>query len=137
VKDVLVKDIMSYPLISVSETSSVQSVAKLMMMKGVGSVLVSNGEKYFGIITKKDIVFLVANGGDPKKVVAKEIMNSPLRMVDVSCTVFDAAKEIIKSGVRRIIVSKDGKPVGMISDRDIIKVAPEIIELAVENARIK
>ena len=136
-KDVLVKDIMSHPLIFVDSNATIQSVAKIMIMKNIGGVLVSDGESYRGIITKKDIVRIVAEGKATNKLQAKEIMTTPLKTVNVSDTVLEAAKKLVFAGVRRIVVSKDGKPVGMVSDRDIVKVAPDIVELLIENIRMK
>ena len=136
-KDVLVKDIMSFPLISVDSRADIQSVAKLMIVKDIGGVLVSNEDNYVGIITKQDIVRIVSKGEEIKTIQAKDIMTSPLKMVDVSDTVFEAAKKLVFAGVRRIIVSKNNKPVGMVSDRDIVKVAPDIVELLIEEIRIK
>ena len=105
---------MSFPLISIDSHASIQSVAKLMIMKDIGGVLVSFDKSYVGIITQQDIVRIVSMGNDIKSIQAKDIMNSPLKMVDASSTVFEAAKKLVFAGVRRIIVSKDGNPVGIV-----------------------
>ncbi len=136
-KDVLVKDIMSFPLISLDLHASIQSVTELMILKDIGGILISSEEKYVGIITKQNIVQIVSTGKEIKTLQAKDIMTSPLKMVDASKTVFEAAKKLILEDVRRIIVSKEGKPVGMVSERDIVKVAPGIFELLIEEMRIK
>jgi FOG: CBS domain len=67
-----VKDYMSSPVLIVDENTSLQEVAKLLMERGFGSVLVAvNGEPK-GIFTDRDALKALAMGLGP---------NDPVRLV--------------------------------------------------------
>ena len=135
--DVLASDVMSAPLIAVNTDASVFDVSKTMTSKLVGSVLISDGSRYVGIVTKMDIVKAIASGKDPKSVVVESIMSTPIRSVDVSTPIMKVAKKMSDYGVRRIIVKDKLGMVGLVSDKDITKIAPELIELVQERAKMR
>jgi len=133
VRDVLAGDIMSSPVVAVGENATLEEASKLMVSKKVGSVLVSDGKNYMGIITKMDVVRLVARGKNPAQTRAKQVMSSPLKKVGVSSTVMDVAKTMRHEGVHRVVVADNNEGVvGIISDKDIVGVAPEIVDIACE-----
>lgn len=136
VRDVVAKDIMSYPLVAVDIQSSVQKAARVMISKGIGSVLVSDSGHYRGIITKMDVVRVVAEAKDPTETRAGEVMSSPLKTVDAGDTVKEVARAMARAKVHRMVVRSDKGVIGIISDKDIVEVAPEIIELIEEHQRI-
>jgi CBS domain-containing protein len=137
VRDVLAGDIMSSPVIAVSAGATLEEAAKTMVSRKVGSVLVSDGEQYVGIITKMDVVRLVAKGGDPKLTKAKQVMSSPLKKVNVSATAMDVAKTMRREGIHRVVVADNDGVVGIISDKDIVSVAPEIVDITCEFRKIE
>jgi len=136
VENVTAKDIMSSPIVAVDMNSDIEETSKTMISRGVGSVLVSDGKRYHGIITKKDIVRMVSEGRNPKDVKAKEIMSSPLKRVETSSNVVEVAREMVKERFRRLVVFEGERPIGVISDRDIVRVAPDIMDLLVEYAKM-
>jgi tRNA nucleotidyltransferase (CCA-adding enzyme) len=137
VRDVVAKDIMSYPIVAVGVNASVEEAARVMVSKAVGSVLVSDGKDYVGIITKMDVVRLVARGKDPSAAKAKSAMSSPLKKVDVSAKVLEIARVMSRENIHRVVVVGDRGVVGVISDKDIVDVTPGIIELIVEHGKIE
>ncbi len=56
IRHLLVKDIMSSPLISVDRTADVSAVIDLMLKKNISSVPVMDNGKLFGIITRQSLV---------------------------------------------------------------------------------
>ncbi|MBR9681106.1 MAG: CBS domain-containing protein [Candidatus Altiarchaeota archaeon] len=135
-RDVFASDVMSAPLIAVNTDASVFNVSKIMVSKNIGSVLVSDGASYIGIITKMDLVKAIASGKDTKSISADSVMSTPIRSVDVSTPIMKVAKLMASYGVRRIIVKDNLGMVGLVSDKDITKIAPELIELVQENAKM-
>lgn len=107
-----------------------------MVSRVIGSVLVSDGG-FVGIITKMDVVRLVATGKNPKEVKAKDVMSSPLKKVNASSPVMDVAKVMRKEGIHRVVVMDKGNVVGIISDKDIVGVAPEIVDITCEVRKIE
>lgn len=112
-KDVLVMD----------ESVCIADAARAMRQKGVSSVLVSRmaTKEPIGIITERDILYrLVAEHENPFKTVLKEIMSSPLIVIDESTLVKDAIMFMRKRGIRRMPVTKEGKIIGMLTLKSVI-----------------
>jgi signal-transduction protein with cAMP-binding, CBS, and nucleotidyltransferase domain len=94
-----------------------------MRQKGVSSVLVSRAaaKEPAGIITERDILYrLVAEHRSPFKTVLKEIMSTPLIVIEESALVKDAIALMRKNGIRRMPVTKEGKIVGMLTLKSVI-----------------
>ncbi len=133
-----VKDVMSSPVITVDRKTNVAEIAKMMREFKIGSVVVVNKKgDFLGIITKTDIIEKVlADKKDPCSIKAYEIMSSPILTVSSDLTLQEAAKIMRRRGVSRLGVTYKNKIVGVISLKDIIRVAPELIDLKVERERI-
>ena len=127
---------MSSPIVAVDINSDIEETTRTMVSRSVGAVLVSDGKQYQGIITKKDIVVMVSEGHNPREVKAKEIMSFPLERIEASSNVIDVARKIAKKRFRRLVVFEGQLPIGVISDRDIVRVAPDIIDILIEYAKM-
>ena len=135
--EIRARDIMNTPLFSVGHDDSALEVAKAMKSREIGGISVEKDGKFVGIITKKDLVWRVlADNKDPKQVKAHEIMSSPLITADIDDTLSAMARKMAKNKITRLVIVKKGNPVGVVSERDIVKVAPEQIELLSEYVRI-
>ena len=133
-----VRDVMSSPVTTVFEDESVEHVAKLIAEQDIGSIVVTNGEgNPVGVITERDIASRVAAKNLlPRKVKAKDVMSSPLRTIEPSTDIKEAAEMMRKYGIRRLAVMDKGRMAGIISSRDIVAITPALIEIIVEKARI-
>ncbi|MEM1507178.1 MAG: CBS domain-containing protein [Candidatus Bathyarchaeia archaeon] len=134
----LVKDVMTSPVITVKENSRADEAAKLMRDNNIGCVIVSTEDgKPIGIITERDLVIrVVAEDIQPSNVTAREIMSTPLITIDADKTINEAAKEMNRHNIRRLAVMYKGQLVGIISSKDILSVTPELIEIIQEKAKI-
>jgi predicted transcriptional regulator len=135
----LVKDIMSSPVITIDENGSVRKVAQLMDKNDVGSVMVTNKEsKPVGIITERDLVRRVLSKNTPlSKIKAKQVMTSPVLTIDPDETLTEAARKMSKLNMRRLGVIYKGNLVGFVTSKDILSVTPELIETIQERAKIE
>lgn len=135
----LVKDVMSSPVATVDENGASNKVAKLMEKYHYGAIIVTdNAEKSIGIITERDLVVRVlAKNLKPDTIKAKEIMTSPLATIEPDATISDAARRMNRLDIRRLAVFYKGKLVGIISNKDILGVMPELIEIMQETTRIE
>ncbi len=60
------------------------------------------------------------------KILVREVMNSPVITSDVDESVKDAAKKMARFKIGSVIVTKDGRPLGIVTEGDIVrKVAAE------------
>ncbi|MGD6853102.1 MAG: CBS domain-containing protein [Candidatus Bathyarchaeia archaeon] len=135
----LVRDVMSSPVVTMDEDETTNRAAANMDMKDLGAVIVTNkAGKSIGIITERDIVKrVVAKNLKPDTVKAKEIMTTPLVTVEPEATITDAARRMTRLDIRRLGVIYKGNLVGIISSKDILGVMPELIEIMQERQRIE
>lgn len=135
----LVKDVMSSPVVTMEEEKSINLVAKLMDKNRLGCIIVINKEgKPLGIITERDLVARVlAKNVKPDTIKAKEIMTSPLITIEPNTTINEAARKMNRLDVKRFGVIYKGELVGLISNSDILRVMPELIETIQEKIRIE
>lgn len=135
----LVKDVMSSPVITVEEETRVNAVAELMDKHGLGCIIVTGKDgKPIGIITERDLVTRVlAKNVKPDSIGAKDVMTAPLITIEPDATINEAAKKMSKLNIRRLGVMYKGELVGLISSKDIVNVMPELIETIEEKAMIE
>ena len=101
-------------------------VAKVMRLHGISSVVVLDGKKLTGIVTERDIVNLVAAGGDPHNVtVALGMTRRDLETVSPKTDIAEAAEHMADRNIRHLPVLDKGKVVGIISIRDLTRWAAE------------
>ncbi len=130
-------DIMRTPVVKGSELDTVQELAMKMKSEGVGSVvIVDEDDMLLGIVTKTDIVYLVADGRDPKRVRASDIMSRNPYFVYKDTPLREAAElmGLYDIGHLPVLDRETNKVVGMISKTDIILLAPDYITLALRRA---
>ncbi|MGB9842033.1 MAG: cyclic nucleotide-binding/CBS domain-containing protein [Candidatus Bathyarchaeales archaeon] len=135
----LVKDVMSSPVVTVNEDAASNKVARLMEENELGCVIVTSKDgKPLGIITERDLVIRVLSKNlKPDAVKAKEIMTSPLVTIEPDATINEAAKKMNRLNIRRLGVIYKGNLVGVVSSKDILGVMPELIEIIQERTRIE
>jgi len=135
----LVKDVMSSPVITVGEKETVDKVAQFMEMQRLGCIIVTDKDgRPVGIITERDLVTRVlAKNKLPSKLLAKEVMTSPLITVNPDETLSNVARQMSRLNIRRLGVVYKGDLVGVISSKDVLAITPELIETIQEQARIE
>lgn len=134
----MVKDIMSSPVITIKENGSAGNVAALMEKNKVGCVVVTAGEdRPIGIITERDLVVrVVASDLKPSKVAVKDIMSTPLITIGPDETLNEAGRMMSRLNIRRLGVMYKGELVGIVSSKDVLGIMPELIEIIQEKTRI-
>jgi len=136
---VKVKDIMKRNVITIDPDLLVTDAAKIMTNNRIGSVIVlDKNMKPVDIITDDDIVGLIAAGKNPIKTKIKEIpAQKKLVIASPDDDVLKVTKRMIKTGVKRLPVIKDGKLLGIVSDKEILLTAPELLEIMSEKLRAR
>lgn len=137
--EVEVKDVMSSPVITVREGDTVTKVSKTMARRGIGSVVVVDKKrKPLGMITEKDVVRRVAAKGlHPNMIKAGKIMSKPLRTVEPTLDVREAARRMKQAKVKRFAVMEAGKLVGVVTGTDIVEITPALIDVMEEKSKIR
>ena len=117
-----VKMVMSKKVLKVRRGTKVKKVSELMRDKHVGSILISDGNGYAGIVTDADVVRrVVAEGLDPDTTPVEKIMTTPLLAIESTRSVVDANDIMDQEHIRHLGVIEDGKIIGVISVRDLLR----------------
>lgn len=133
-----VREVMSPTPVSLPQHATVAEAAHLMKEKEIGSLLVSNAGKTVGLVTERDLVVRVlAESKDPEKTLVESIMSSPIVTVDPDTNIVDAIRKMSRLNIRRLVVMEKGKTGGVVTERDILKVAPDLMEVLGEAAAIR
>lgn len=142
VSDLKVGDIMTKNVIVVEAGKSVAEAAKLMKKYEIGSIIVvekKGGKHAKGIITERDIVYkVITKLMDISKAKVEDIMSKPLRVVRPDTLVEEAARAMKENKVKRLpVVNESNELVGILSEGDIMRIFPAVIDLLEERASIK
>ncbi len=112
---------MSTDFARVKLDDNVSTAAKAMQKAGVTEALAVDGGRPNGIVTERDIVYkVVAPGLDPSSVTVREIMSSPVETIEDTAKVADAIAKMSKLGVRRLGVTKNGKLIGLVTQKAMV-----------------
>ena len=136
--DVKVEDVMSSPVVTIKDTDTVLTAAKLMKKNKIGCVvIVDKTGKPHGLITERDIVRRVsALDLLPSKVQAGKSMTKPAVTISPSANVTEAAKKMRELNVRRLIIVEGGKLSGIVTSNDIVDITPALIDVVAEKSQI-
>ena len=133
-----VRDAMVGGVITGKPNQNVIDAAKIMSKEDIGSVIICDGDKPVGIVTREDIINkVIATDKQPSKVLLKDIMSKELVTTNPDSDISEAAKLMSKYKYERIPVVSMGELVGIISTREIAKVAPAALEVMTEHLRIE
>jgi len=116
-----VGEIMSTTLLTVKAETPLADAARQLHERSVGAALVLAGDRVAGILTERDVLRAVALGRVEGTDVAAWMTANP-ETIEPSDTTSLAASVMIHGGFRHLPVVEGGKPVGIVSIRDLMRV---------------
>ena len=121
---VLVGELMSSPVITASPAQAVASAADTMVLAAVGSVVVVGDSGLpVGILTERDLVRSAAAGVDARTATVGEWMTAAPDTSSPSASIDEALELLARRGYRHLPVVDAGELVGVLSMRDLLRVA--------------
>ena len=117
-----VGEVMSRNLLTVEPATELRDAAQRMSERGVGAILVLSGNHVSGILTERDVLRAVATGPVEGTHVAAWMTRDP-ETVEVSESLGQAAAVMIHGGFRHLPVLEEGSVAGIVSIRDLMRVA--------------
>ncbi|MCL4358615.1 MAG: CBS domain-containing protein [Candidatus Thermoplasmatota archaeon] len=124
------KDIMkNYTRTFPADTNALDG-AKIMQQDHVGFLIVhDSGGKPVGIVTEWDYISkIVAAEKDPRKVTLGQIMKEGIISVEAETPTEKVTVIMGKNLIRRIPVFENGKLIGVITSRDIIRIFKDYMD---------
>jgi CBS domain-containing protein len=129
IESVPVSNIMIRNVKTAEENQSINAIAKVMSENNVGSVVIvksNDAEDLSGIITERDIVRIAGAAQTLSSTLlqlyARDIMSKPVITIDAASSIQDAIQSMKLNNIRRLpVVDREGKMVGIITDKDIFR----------------
>jgi CBS domain-containing protein len=115
-----VGEVMTRGLLELGEATPLIEAAAAMTERRVGSALVVDDGRIIGIVTERDVLRAVGSGDVGGQVGAW--MTRQPETVDADETTQQAAVVMIHGGFRHLPVLDGGKPCGIVSIRDLMRV---------------
>ena len=115
-----VRDMMARDVIVIDPDRTVLEAARKMAQKRIGGLVVVEHGAPIGLLTERDILWKVtAKEKNPKKVLVREAMSSPVVTVSPLATLRAAARLMVDRNVRRLVVTRLDDVEGIITARDV------------------
>ena len=129
IESVPVSNIMVRNVKTAEENQSINTIAKVMSENNIGSVVIVKSNEVgglSGIITERDIVRIAGaaqtSSSTLLQLIARDIMSKPVITIDAVSSIQDAIQSMKLNNIRRLpVVNKEGKMVGIITDKDIFR----------------
>jgi CBS domain-containing protein len=117
---VLVNEVMTSDVVTAEGDSSLGDVARLMLDRGVGSIVVCDGSRPVSLITDRDVALIVAADGVSAEEAVRSHASHPLVTGDAQMDVEEAAALMVQNRVRRLpLVDSDGALAGIVTLDDL------------------
>ena len=132
-REVIVKEAMKTNIAKVEPNTAVLEAAQLMKKRKIGNVIVVEKKQPVGILTESDILKkVVADGKNAKDILVKEVMSTPIIVIDPYVSLEEAMKTMGKCNVRRLPVIENDELIGIITQKDISMISPVLHEISRE-----
>lgn len=123
------RDIMRSNTGAVQQNLTVRQAAKMMSNDLCGCLIINSENGGSGIVTEWDIVNkVVAKGLDPDQVLVSEIMTPNLEWTGPRTPTERVAEIMFEKNIRRLPVVENGKILGVITSKDIVRIFRDYME---------
>jgi malate dehydrogenase (oxaloacetate-decarboxylating) len=124
------KDIVERDFLTLPRSMSVLEAARQMKAKSHGFVIIASaGGDPEGIVTEWDyLAKIIAEERDPARVKLGDIMTSELVSVDANEGLDQVAQIMTQKGIRRVLVIKDHRILGVITAKTMLSRLKEYID---------
>lgn len=120
-----VHEVMARDLVTVSPQDEITRVVNLLIEHDISGVPVVDADGMLvGILTERDCIEIALDAGyfDDRGGNVSEYMSAPVETVEADMGLVEVAKRLCRSSYRRFPVLDEGRLVGLISRRDVLKV---------------
>ena len=125
-----VEDVMVKEVITIDENSTVKEAAEIMNKFEIGCLIAVRKGKAMGIITERDLLKrVVAEAKDANKTKVKDVMSSPLVVVEPKMDLEEAVKLMFQMKIKKLPVVDGKRLVGLVSLTDIARFQPQVIKI--------
>ena len=113
----LIDKIMSKNVIVLDENTNIIKISKTMKENDIGIIPISRNKKIIGVLTDRDIVTKVLANNDEK---IKNYITKKIVKINVDSDINKALEIMKKNKIKRLLVEKNNKLVGILSISDLL-----------------
>jgi len=118
-----VSDLMTPDVLTATPSETIAEVSSRMGERKVGSIVVVDDTRPVGSLTERDMINIAASGTDTSIAKISEWMTENPDTVEPGVDVDDAFNRLTEHGYRHMPVVENGKLVGIVSLRDLVRIA--------------
>lgn len=135
---IILRDAMTTHPVTCSPEMNVHDAVTLMVDNHVGSLLIVRGADLLGIFTEKDILTkVILPCKDSTKTSVSSIMTTDIHSLGPELDISVAVDLMVKKDIRRVPILENGKLVGLVTEKDLLRISPGIIETLVLKKQIR
>jgi CBS domain-containing protein len=128
--DTRAQALVTRPVVYVHPNDTLRRLAETFVEESIGAALVRGPHGTIGLVSERDVVKAIAEGADPTRMRADEIMNEEIITISPNDDLLAAAHEMLDAEVRHLPIMEDGVVAGMLSARDALRALVELREEA-------
>jgi CBS domain-containing protein len=115
-------DVKGRHILSIAPDASVLDAIRLMAERGIGALVVLDGEKLAGIVTERDYARkVILQGRSSQTTAVREIMTADVVTTSSDESVDNCMNTVTELRIRHLPVIDDGRLTGIISIGDLVK----------------
>jgi CBS domain-containing protein len=116
------KDIMTKDVVTVRPDTPILEAVELLVEQGItGIPVVKNDMTLAGVLSESDLMGLLYRLNEAKDEKVEDFMTTPAVHFDVQESLVEVCNCLIESPFRRVPITSQGKVVGIISRKDVVK----------------
>ncbi|HMK65761.1 MAG TPA: CBS domain-containing protein, partial [Thermodesulfobacteriota bacterium] len=130
------KDLMTFPVKSIDPQETIEHANELLTRYNINVLLVMEGEKLWGLITRQVIEKAIFHG--LKNLPVREYMTTELSTIDPEASLYQIQEFIIEHKQRILPVMEQGRVVGVITRTDLLNIlisGPSMTEYLYDSRR--
>jgi CBS domain-containing protein len=115
-----ISEVMTPDPVCLDKDAPVRDAARVMRDENIGNVVITAGERVYGILTDRDIVVrCLADEADIEACTCGKVCSADIVTIEPSASLESAVKLMRDHAVRRLIVIEGERPVGVVSLGDL------------------
>lgn len=117
-----VSDLMQKDLIACAPTDTIALAVSLMVEKDIHALVVVENDSAVGVLSQTDVVLARQSysAEETRRLAVRQIMHAGCVTCDANSLVSEAVSTMTRLKIHRMVVTENGKPVGVLSMTDIV-----------------
>jgi CBS domain-containing protein len=117
----LARGVMTSEVVTIGPGEPVEVAIRAMLDHDIGAVVVARNGEPLGLFTERDVTRRVLDGEDLLHRSVSEVMSAPAVTAAADTEVVEIFKLMNDRRIRRLPIVEDGKLVGIVTERDLLR----------------